>query len=61
MTLELNATHRCDTDGWFVAYVAELTGANSQGETLEEARANLREAVALVVRVHRERADESPG
>jgi predicted RNase H-like HicB family nuclease len=29
----------------YVAFAEELTGANTQGKTLEEARANLEEAV----------------
>jgi predicted RNase H-like HicB family nuclease len=33
----------------YVAFVEELPGANTQGATLEEARENLREAVALVI------------
>lgn len=40
----------------YVAFVEELPGANSQGETLEEARENLREAVALVLEANREAA-----
>ena len=31
----------------YIAFVEELPGANSQGDTLEEARSNLREAVQL--------------
>lgn len=40
----------------YVAFVEELPGANTQGETLEEARENLREAVALVLEANREAA-----
>lgn len=36
----------------------EVPGANTQGATLEEARANLREAVALVVEANRTFARE---
>jgi predicted RNase H-like HicB family nuclease len=36
-------------DGWWVAWVEGLPGANSQGETLEEARENLRDAVEMMV------------
>jgi predicted RNase H-like HicB family nuclease len=45
--------------GGYVAFVQELPGANTQGATLEEARENLREAVALVVEANRELAEES--
>jgi predicted RNase H-like HicB family nuclease len=37
----------------YVAFVEELPGANTQGATLEEARANLEEAVALVLEANR--------
>jgi predicted RNase H-like HicB family nuclease len=33
----------------YIGFVEELPGANTQGETLEEARANLNEAVAMVL------------
>ena len=34
-------------------FVEELPGANTQGETLEEARENLQEAVELVLEANR--------
>jgi predicted RNase H-like HicB family nuclease len=42
----------------FIAYVEELPGANTQGATLEDARANLQEAVELVLEAHRDVAEE---
>jgi len=45
-------------DGWFIGYVEELPGANTQGKTLEEARENLREAVELVLLANRELAEK---
>ena len=42
----------------FVAFVEELPGANAQGDTLEEARENLTEAVALVLEANRTLAEE---
>ena len=41
---------------WWIGYVEELPGANTQGRTLDEARANLREAVQLVLEANRELA-----
>lgn len=41
----------------YIAFVEELPGANTQGATLEEARANLREAVQLVLDANRELAE----
>jgi predicted RNase H-like HicB family nuclease len=33
----------------YIAFVEELPGANTQGATLDEARENLQEAIALVL------------
>ena len=52
MHLELSAVFRRVPLG-YVAYVEELPGANTQGETLDEARENLREAVELIVESNR--------
>ncbi len=38
----------------YIGYVEELPGANTQGDTLDEARENLKEAVALVLEANRE-------
>ena len=43
----------------YVAFVEELLGANTQGETLEEARANLEEAVTMVLDANRELSEQS--
>jgi len=37
----------------YIGFVEELPGANTQGETLEEVRANLNEAVAMVLDANR--------
>lgn len=42
----------------YIAFVEELPGANTQGATLEEARANLHEAVELVLDANRALAEE---
>ena len=39
---------------WWLGYVEEFPGANTQGKTLDEARENLREAVQLIIEVNRE-------
>ncbi len=41
---------------WWIGYVEELPGANTQGATLEETRENLKEAVQLVIEANRELA-----
>lgn len=43
----------------YIGFVEELPGANTQGATLEEARVNLSEAVALVFEANRVLAEES--
>jgi predicted RNase H-like HicB family nuclease len=53
MQLEFTAVFREAPEGGYVAFVEELPGANTQGETLDEARANLREAVELVIEANR--------
>jgi predicted RNase H-like HicB family nuclease len=46
-------------EGGYAAFIEELPGANTQGATLEEARENLREAVAMVLEANRELAEQS--
>jgi len=41
-------------DEWFIAYSPEIPGANGQGRTADEARANLAEAIALILEDRRE-------
>lgn len=55
MEAKFTAVFQQDGD-WWMAYVEELPGANSQGRTLDEARENLKEAVTLVVEANRELA-----
>jgi len=43
----------------YIGFVEELPGANTQGETLEEVRANLQEAVQLVLEANRALAEET--
>jgi len=43
----------------YVAFIEELPGANTQGDTLEEARDNLNEAVALVLEANRALAEQA--
>lgn len=53
MQHEFTAVFKADPEGGYVAFVEELPGANTQGETLDEARDNLREAVGLVLESNR--------
>jgi predicted RNase H-like HicB family nuclease len=60
MTLQLTAVFEKVPEG-YIAFVEELPGANTQGATLEEARANLDEAVRLVLEANRTLAREALG
>ncbi len=40
---------RCPDTGLYVGYVPGFPGAHSQGETLEELNANLREVIELIL------------
>jgi predicted RNase H-like HicB family nuclease len=55
MEIKLTTVFRKCPEG-YAAFVEELPGANMQGATLEEARANLKEAVEMVLQANRESA-----
>ncbi len=44
---------------WYIGYVEELPGANTQGRTLEEVRENLREAIELILLSNRELTEKN--
>ena len=44
---------------WYVAYVEEIPGVNTQGRTLRDARRNLREALREVLEANRELAERT--
>ena len=46
--IELTAVFEPCEEGGFMAYVQELSGINTQGDTLEKAKENLADAVNLV-------------
>jgi predicted RNase H-like HicB family nuclease len=58
MQLDLTAVFHKVPEG-YIAFAEELPGANTQGATLEEARANLAEAVLLVLEANRTLAEEA--
>ena len=61
MQLEFTAVFKEAPEGGYVAFVEELPGANTQGETLDEARENLREAVGLVLESNRVLVEQELG
>lgn len=46
--IEMTAVFEPCDEGGFIAYVQEIPGINTQGETIEEAKDNLADAVNLV-------------
>ena len=57
MSLKLTKVFQKVPEG-YIGFVEELPGANTQGDTLEEARANLEEAIVLVWEANRALAEE---
>lgn len=56
--MNLTAVYLKVSEG-YIGFVEELPGANTQGDTLEEARLNLQEAVELVLEANRFMAEQS--
>lgn len=56
--LKLTAIYEKAEEGGYIGYVAELPGANTQGETIEETRENLKEAVSLLLDCYRDEAEQ---
>ena len=46
---------------WYLGYVEEIPGANTQGKTLAEAKKNLKEALILVLEANRALAHRTHG
>ena len=46
---------------WYVAWVEEIPGVNTQGKTLAEARRNLKEALQLILEQNRLLSKSSAG
>ncbi len=60
MKLQFTAVFEQVPEG-YIGYIEELPGTNTQGETLDEARANLVEAVELVLEANRALTEERLG
>ncbi|HET7463721.1 MAG TPA: type II toxin-antitoxin system HicB family antitoxin [Longimicrobium sp.] len=58
MQIQLTAVYQKVQEG-YIAWVQDIPGVNTQGDTLGEARENLREAVTLVLYANRALAAES--
>ncbi len=60
MQLQLTAVFRKVPEG-YIGFIEELPGANTQGGTLKEVRANLKEAAQLILEANRALAEEAIG
>lgn len=60
MQIQLTAVFQEVPEG-YIAFVEELPGANTQGATLDKARANLVKAVQLLLGANRGLAEEEIG
>ena len=56
--MRLTAVFEPAKEGGYTAFVEEIPAAISQGETLEEAKANLREALQIVLDCQRELSEK---
>ena len=56
--MNLTAVFLAAPEGGYTAFVEEISGAISEGETIEEARENLADALRMVLECNREIARE---
>jgi predicted RNase H-like HicB family nuclease len=62
MRREYDVVYQEVEDGWIIASVPELPGAVTQGRTMDEARAMIKEAAELVLESYRANAKkDAPG
>lgn len=59
--LKLTAVFEEAEEGGYIAFFEELPGVNTQGETLEEAKTNLLDALDLVMDTQRMLSEENIG
>ena len=55
--MKLTAAYKKVGD-WWAAWVEEIPGVNTQGESLDEARENLKDALRMVLEVNRELSEK---
>ena len=57
-TMQLTAVFISAPEGGYTAFVEEIPGAISEGETIDEARQNLTDALRMILECNREIARE---
>lgn len=55
--LKLTIVYQPCEEGGYTSYIKEMRGVISEGETIEEARENVLDALALMLEVDREESD----
>jgi predicted RNase H-like HicB family nuclease len=55
--MQLTAVFQKVPEG-YIGFLEEIPGVNSQGDTLEEARENLQEALTLIIEANRQLAEK---
>ena len=53
-SIEMTAIFEPCEEGGYIAYIEEIPGINSQGETIEEAKENLTDAINLLFEERRD-------
>lgn len=53
VNIHFTAVFEACEEGGYIAYLEEMAGVNTQGETLEEAKNNLEESFKMVVETQR--------
>lgn len=56
--MKLTAVFEEAEEGGYIAFIEELPGVNTEGETLEESKVNLLEALELVLKSQRELSEK---
>ena len=56
--MKLTAVFEPDDDGGYIAYIEEIPGVNTQGNTLDEAKENILDALKLVMETRRAMAEK---
>jgi len=52
-SVKLTAVFEEAPEGGYISYIEEIAGVNSQGETLDEAKINLAEALEMIIDTQR--------
>jgi predicted RNase H-like HicB family nuclease len=52
--MEYTAIFKKQSNGWYFAQCEQVPGAMTQGRTIEEAKENLKEAIALILEDEKE-------